>query len=107
MIESATHFQIAMGEGTLREERGDIPPEKILDDLFRQFNWHGGSPPKDIAGVIRKLELHSSMSVGDVIALDDRFYVCATSGWAVLETIQLGDESRPGTFKQMKEKEPA
>ena len=46
-----------------------------LDDLFRQFNLNH---PEDFHG--------HSMSVSDVVVLDDRMYYCDNYGWVDVKT---------------------
>lgn len=60
----------------------------ILEGLFLVFNV-GDDPafgiPESVAVAYRDRQLRS-LSTGDVIALDDDFYVCARVGWQRWDT---------------------
>ncbi|MGW5049723.1 hypothetical protein [Actinokineospora sp. NPDC004072] len=60
----------------------------ILDDAFHTFNV-GDDPcfgPPDPRAVVYRLRGNRSLSVGDVIALDDEFHSCEPAGWRKLTT---------------------
>lgn len=67
--------------------------EKMLESVFNRFN--SDDEPKNFDGAFR------SLSIGDVICLEDRCYLCQTVGWRELENFQSkieqindeGDES--------------
>jgi hypothetical protein len=58
-----------------------------LNDLFTTFQDEGTGPFFSQAEVARKLQPHphTSMSVGDVVAIDGNFYLCLPNGWEELE----------------------
>jgi len=69
---------------------GDVNPksakdkEAFLDAVFSDMNNYDLNPMsnKEMQTWIRHNKVsHTSMSVGDVIALDDTFYVCDEIGW--------------------------
>ena len=58
---------------------GEVPDETTPDDIFRKFNLIR-TPLRLPPGVN-----HTSMSVGDIVALGDEFYICMPFGWDKLE----------------------
>lgn len=58
-------------KGTI--EKGDGTDLPILDDLFYKFNC---SQPTDFKG--------HSLSVSDIIVLEDKYYYCNSVGWIKL-----------------------
>ncbi|MFF0532848.1 hypothetical protein ACFYT3_31300 [Nocardia amikacinitolerans] len=53
----------------------------LLERVFAAFNDHPVHPsdqPHAEAWIAKRLR---SLSVGDVVALDDRYYACASVGW--------------------------
>lgn len=57
---------------------GEVPDDTSPDDIFAKFNLIEGRvrlPP----GI-----KHTSMSVGDIVQLDDQFYICMPIGWMKL-----------------------
>ena len=75
------HWQKVFGDvNPIREE----DKEAFLDAIFTDMNNDNLNPMSTdiMQNWIRQNKVsHTSMSVGDVIALDDVFYVCATEGW--------------------------
>ncbi|UVS80591.1 hypothetical protein [Actinokineospora sp. UTMC 2448] len=71
----------------------------VLDDAFHMFNV-GDDPcfgPPDPRAVTYRLRGNRSLSVGDVIALDDEFHSCEPAGWRALTTPPLiTDMHAPG-----------
>jgi len=56
----------------------------LLDKIFQLMNDYKTNPlsSEEMQKWIRENKVrHTSMSVGDVIAIDDTFYVCANEGW--------------------------
>lgn len=47
---------------------------QILENLFCEFQ---GEKPKDYTGY--------SLSIGDIVSLDDKLYVCANVGWDLID----------------------
>ena len=58
----------------------------ILDDIFELFNSDNNplSNP-GIQGIIFQYKLHTSMSIGDIIKLNDEYYVVRSSGFMKIE----------------------
>lgn len=57
---------------------GEVPDDTSPDDIFVKFNLIEGRvrlPP----GI-----KHTSMSVGDIVQLNDQFYICMPLGWEKL-----------------------
>lgn len=60
---------------------------KVLDDAFQIFNV-GDNPSfgtPDPRAVAYRLRGNRSLSVGDVVAVDDRFFTCSHLGWRMLD----------------------
>jgi len=56
----------------------------VLDKIFSLFNHYSTNPMsrEEAQQWIRNNNVsHTSMSIGDVVALDDEYYVCDTEGW--------------------------
>lgn len=56
--------------------------EKTLESVFNYFNRY---EPDDFIGDLRAL------SIGDVVCLEDRCYLCQTLGWRELENFESGN----------------
>jgi hypothetical protein len=61
--------------------------EVILETLFRLFNWvdEGFQPTDKEIGFDRGEARHTSMSVGDVVEISGKTYICASFGWEKVE----------------------
>ena len=58
---------------------------KTPDQAFEIFN--GDDNPfanKEIQEFIRKVCTHTSMSVGDIVVIDDIYHICENIGWRTL-----------------------
>lgn len=65
----------------------DIDGEDELDTIFEKLNV-GDNPlatEKNQHWLIEHDVCHTSMSVGDVVQLDDRYFVCAGVGWEEID----------------------
>jgi hypothetical protein len=66
----------------------DSPSENLLDDLFRLFNV-GDDPdfgPPDEHALAYRQRGNRSLSVGDVIQVNDHWWSCESHGWNHIET---------------------
>lgn len=70
-------------QGLLRDEMGD---DDALNHLFRKFNM---DRPADFRSY--------SLSMADVVVLDDRAYYCDTAGW---RRLHAGDVQGPFTLEK-------
>lgn len=63
--------------------------QAILDRMFRMLNINEENPLADAdeqAGLARiMVHPHTSLSVGDVVTVDGRVYICKAQGWGRLE----------------------
>jgi len=62
----------------------EIYSEPILDEIFKLMNNYKTNPlsNKEMQTWLKENKVsHTSMSVGDVIELDNKTFVCATMGW--------------------------
>lgn len=64
---------------------GDL---EVCDELFRLFN-SDKNPLLNKQNFIRENKTHVSMSVGDIIFIDDDYYICRTMGFTMLQNINL------------------
>lgn len=55
--------------------QGDVPENTTRDELFERFNFL--PVPFRLPPGIK----HTSMSIGDIVQLDDIFYICMPLGW--------------------------
>lgn len=55
----------------------------LLDVVFSYFNWvqFNGEAPKHINDYAQANNTHASMSVGDIVKINETYYMCAFSGW--------------------------
>ncbi|GGM67677.1 hypothetical protein GCM10012275_42840 [Longimycelium tulufanense] len=78
------------------------PAPSDLDRLERIFElFNVGKDPEfgtpDRRAVDYRARGNRSLSVGDVVALDDRVYACAATGWVAIAPPPVEGRSRPGT----------
>jgi hypothetical protein len=80
--------------------QGDTPDHVLADEAFDLFNI-GDDPDfgtPDPRAVDYRGRLNRSFSVGDVLAIDGRFYSCDSSGWRELtEAPPVEQITAPGT----------
>ena len=58
-----------------------IEDEAICDELFKQTNLYRGNIWDQFNKEFPKDRSHTALSVGDMVGIDDRFYLCADVGW--------------------------
>ena len=69
--------------------------EGFLEELFSMYNNDEGSRRRNPFGhpecqkFIRENKTHTSMSVGDVIQINEKYFVCENEGWRELEKQKL------------------
>lgn len=81
-LNSKDVWQGIIWEGTLDELEisGAGADKEVIERIWWKFQQEEGEIPR----------FHNrSMSVGDVISLDGRFYQCGTIGWHELENFKL------------------
>lgn len=68
----------------------------ILDYTFQWMQGENWSPNGEANDHIRSLDLrHTSMSVGDIVQVEDRFYCCEPIGWCeITDKVVITDEQR-------------
>ena len=65
-------------------------PYKVLERIFSLYNTDTGETknpllyPKEHEFVIKN-KTHTSMSIGDVVQINEQFYVCEDEGWRELK----------------------
>ncbi|MNK38830.1 hypothetical protein D3C87_574260 [compost metagenome] len=62
----------------------------ILESHFELFNWvHEGFQPNDPEVGFNRPDsvYHTSMSVGDIVEISGKKYVCDSSGWKEIMTV--------------------
>ena len=59
----------------------------MLEDLFCKYNHEDKNPLGSVNGqkFVRENKTHTSMSVGDVIQINEKYFVCKDEGWRELE----------------------
>lgn len=83
-VPDVTHEQMEVME----IESQNIPKE--LEKCFFHYNWmwnNEGECTSEFTNKVRKSKdiRHSSMSVGDVVVVDNNPFVCAECGWTLLD----------------------
>lgn len=71
----------------------------VADRAFHLFNV--GHDPEfgipDHRACDYRARGNRSLSMGDVVGIDNRFYACASSGWSPIDTPAMADIAQPGT----------
>lgn len=59
----------------------------ILESIFYFYNWIDNDPEEfQFIGTD-----HSSMSVGDIVGINEEYYICAFIGWKKINSVKEGE----------------
>ena len=90
IAETHAAFPDAVNEEITNWFPENTPDEMICSYIFQKMNDYDTNPMS--YGVspanqnwIRETGIHTSMSCGDIIQIDDRYYKCAAFGWDTIE----------------------
>lgn len=82
-------YYLEMCENTIEKESfSEEDIFGILEDIFREFN-SDNNPLVNHQEYIRNNDSHTSMSVGDLIKLDDRLYIVASMGFLEIKDPEI------------------
>lgn len=74
----------------------DREDSHVLEDIFGIYNWIDPTfqPDSLNSNFNRNGADHTSMSVGDIVDIDGKYYHCEVAGWREIDVKEVGVEKR-------------